>query len=228
MKRFFIAACVAALAFFATSCYQSTVIDLGDGLASFTKRIDESTEYVGVKNTVDKSIVVEPVYEVVHYYQGIIVAAKANNYVVYNTAGERIFENLKIREVRRAPDYLQFQTNEGKYLYFKGLDLMGPFGEVSYWPGYDLLFATNSSGKYGLYAPHAGEQLVEHKYAQIIYAIDEAPNVAYYVSNGKVTKRLIKGKEVQTNLAQLKKEAAAKKTPWPKEGCGVVFVKTIR
>ena len=228
MKKFLLATCVAALAFFATSCYQSTVKDLGDGLASFTKYIDKSTEYVGVKNTVDGSVVVEPVYEVVYYEQGIIIAAKANNYSIYNTAGERIFENLKIKEIYRAPDYLEIQASGGKYIYFRGLELLGPFGDYAYYPGYDLLFATNAGGKYGAYTPHSGEQVVDHKYAQIVFAIDEGATVAYYVSNGKTTRRLANGKEVSANLAQLKKEASAKKTPWPKEGCSVVLVKSIK
>lgn len=100
MKKFlFLAACVAALAICATSCYKSVVTPLGDDLASFTKKVDKTTECVGVKNTANDVVFIEPIYDVVYYKMDYIIAAQANDFFIFERTGERVFAGLTLRRV---------------------------------------------------------------------------------------------------------------------------------
>ena len=231
MKRFLIAACVAAMAFLASSCYQSVVTPLGDDLASFTKRIDKATEYVGVKNTANDVVLVEPVYEVVYYKADYIIAAKQNKFAIFERTGQRVFEDLQINEVSAGKNYFIFGVQgRGKYFFIPHKELCGPAANFTYYPGSFLLFAQNNGGSYGVYDPETGQVVLEQKYPQLTYAIDEKGNTAFYVG-GKVTKKLVDGKErsvTTANLNLMKKEATTNKTPWPKDGVGVVKVKVLR
>jgi len=233
MKRFIFVACAAALAFLATSCYQSVVTPLGDDLASFTKRVDKTTELVGVKNTLNNAVVVEPIYEVVHYKYGFIVAAKDNHFAVYDNIGIRYFEDLDIisAEAGKKEMYFLFKTNKGKYFYLPHRELCGPANDFTYYPGLFLLFAQNAGGNYGVYDPNSGEVVLQQKYRSIVYAYTENDQSAFYVSDGKTTKKVSNGGErliAASNLSIMKKEARTNKTLWPKEGVGVVKVKTLR
>ena len=230
MKKFMFAACIAALAFFATSCYRSVVTPLGDDLASFTKKVDQ-TEYVGVKNTANNVVIIDPVYEIVHYKLGYILAAKNNDFAVFDNTGVRYFENLKINEASAGKDYFIFGTTRGKYFYLPHRELCGPASSFTYYPGLFLLFAQNSDGSYGVYEPDSGDVVLEQKYKSIIYAFTDADQSAFYVSDGKTTKKIVNGLQKplsNAGLNAMKKEATANKTPWPKDGIGVVKVKTLR
>jgi predicted small secreted protein len=230
-KILVIAACVAALAFLATSCYQSVVTPLGDDLASFTKKVDQTTEYVGVKNTANGVVLVEPIYEVVYYKMDYIIAAKANDYAIFERTGERVFGNLHINKVEYAKTYFLFGTTGGqKYFFLPHNELCGPASEFVYHPAALLLFAKDMSGKWGVLNPESGEVVLEPKYSDLVYAIDEKGNGAFYTGS-KTLKRISETGEknvTKANANALFKEATDNKTPWPKTGVGVVKVKTLR
>ncbi len=236
MKKFlFFVACAATLAICATSCYQSKVEPLGENtnLVSFTKKIDKTTEYVGVKNTLSNVVIVEPVYEVVYYKLDYIIAAKANNFAIFDNTGQRMFEDLNIIEAGsgKNSDFFTFKVPGGKYFFLPHCELCGPAKDFTYYPTLGLLFAENEAGKYGIYDPDNGNVILEQKYQGIIYAYTDAGQSAYYIVDGKSTKKLVNGTEKvisNANLNAMKKEAETNKTPWPKSGIGVVKVKTLR
>lgn len=234
MKKFlFLAACAVALALCATSCYRSKVEPLGDNtnLVSFTKKIDKTTEYVGVKNTLSNVVILEPVYEVVYYKMDYIIAAISNNFSIFDNTGQRVFEDLNITEAGANDVYFLFTVpSAGKYFFLPHKELCGPAAEFKYYPSAFLLFAKSAGGAYGVYNPETGAVVLEQKYPNLTYAIDEKGNTAYYIT-GKVTKKLVGGVEktvTNANLNAMKKEAEANKTPWPKDGVGIVKVKTLR
>ena len=231
MKRFLvIAACVAALALCATSCYRSVVTPLGDDLASFTKKVDQ-TEYVGVKNTLSGAVLVEPVYEVVAYKMDYIIAAKANDYAIFERTGERVFGNFRINKVEFAKTYFVLWTEGGqKYFFLPHHDLCGPASEYVYYPAAFLLFAKDTGGNWGAYNPETSELILEPKYSDLVYAVDENENGAFYTGS-KTLKRISDGGEksvTKANANALFKEATENQTPWPKAGVGVVKVKKLR
>ena len=232
MKKFlFFAACIAALAFFTTSCYQSVVTPLGDDLASFTKKVDKTTEYVGVKNMTNNIVLVEPVYEVVYYAMDYIIAAKANDFAIFERTGERVFPDLKINKIEYGKTYFLFTTSGAQKYFFKPhKELCGPAYEFVYYPMAFLLFTKDAAGNWGACDPETGETMLESKSSDLVYAIDEKGNTAFY-SGSKVVKRISNGVEktvTKANFNAMVKEAEKNKTPWPKTGVGVVKVKTLR
>ncbi len=232
MKRFLlITAFVAAVALMATSCYQSVETDLGDNLVSFTKKVDKTTEYVGVKNGLNDVVLVEPIWQKVYYRLGTIIVAKDNNFALYTRTGERLFSDMSIREVGEKPSYLFFTSQGGKYVYMPNHPLFGPAEHFIYMPFYQLLFFQTGAG-YGLYNLDTAETEIAPKYKQLVYATDEKGQDAFYGSvDGKTFKKLSDGKETAVKLAHLnlmKKEAELNKTPWPTEGVSAVKVKILR
>ena len=232
MKKFlFLAACVAALAFCATSCYRPVVTPLGDDLASFTKRVDRVTEYVGVKNTATDVIIVEPVYNVVYYKLGYIVAAEGNDFSIFENTGEKMFSGIALNRVQCGDNFFLFtRTNGQKYFFLPHRELCGPAADFMYYSANGLLFAKDDSGNWGVLNPETGAPLLDKKYSNLVYAVDEKGNTAFYTAS-KTNLRVSKaGEKVvsKTNFNAMVKEAEQNKTPWPKTGVGVVKVKTLR
>ena len=232
MKRFFvIVACVAALALCATSCYRSVVTPLGDDLASFTKRVDRVTEYVGVKNTANDVVIVEPVYNVVYYKMDYIIAAEGNDFSIFERTGVRVFAGIPINRVQCGDNYfLLTRTNGQKYFFQPHKELCGPAADFMYYPASFLLFAKDAGGNWGALDPETGAVVLEQKYPNLVYAVDEKGNTAFYAVS-KTNKRVSKEGEktvTKANFNAMVKEAEQNKTPWPKTGVGVVKVKTLR
>lgn len=231
MKKFLLlTACIAALACCMTSCYKSVVTPLGDDLASFTQKVD-GTEYVGVKNTMSDAVLVEPVYEVVYYKMDYIIAAKANDFAIFERTGERVFADVHINKVEYGTTYFLFGAYGGqKYFFLPHNELCGPASDFKYYPSAALLFAQDSGGNWGAYDPENWEVKIEPKYPNLVYAVDEKGNEAFY-TNTKTPKRFVDGVEknvTKANFNAMLKEAEQNKTPWPQTGVGVVKVKRLR
>lgn len=236
MKKFLLfAALAAALAFFATSCYQPVVTPLGDDLANFTKKADKTTELVGVKNMANGVVLVEPVYDAVVYKMDYIIAAKDDSYAVFERTGERVFGDLNINKVKYGKTYFVFtasQDNEknGKYFFLPHQELCGPADEFLYYPDLFLLFYKDGQGHWGEFDPETGEVCVEPEDSDLVLAIDEKGNRAFY-RGSKTLVRLYDGNRkavTKANFNAMVKEAEQNKTPWPKTGVGVVKVKKLR
>lgn len=231
MKNFLITACFAVFSVFATSCYHSTVSELGDNLACFTKRIDKTTEVLGVKNTLNNVVMIEPCYQSITYLFETIVAEKDGFCELYSRFGERLFPELKIKNAMPDAGFWALETDEGIYLYFLGHELCGPYASYNYYAGIGLLFYSNGNGLYGAYDPILDEELIKPNYAQIIYAVDDENNGTFYFGNKNTFKKLVNGKEIALTfrqVAEMKKEAESYKSVWPAEGCTIVRVKTLR
>lgn len=231
MKRFIIfAVCVIALALMSTSCYKPVVRPLGDGLFSFTKKVNKSRDIYGVKDSTGH-VVLTPVWDRVYYHLGVIVVAKNGLFALYTPEGERIFPQMNFSEVRGQRTYFSLKTTENNYFYIPGQALCGPANDFRFFPSIKLLFAQIGEN-YGIYDTQTGEFSTAPNYKQIIYAYDTKNASALYVStDGKTFKKLTDSKETPVKPAVLnlmKKEADANKTPWPKQGVGVVKLKTIR
>ena len=122
-------ACIAVLACCATSCYKSVVTPLGDDLASFTKMVD-GTERVGVKNMANDVVIVEPDYEVVYYKMDYIIAARFNDFFIFERTGERIFADIPISGVQCGDNYFLLKRIDGrKYFFVPHCGLCGPASE---------------------------------------------------------------------------------------------------
>lgn len=230
MKSFFTAALIAVLALFATSCYQPSVIELGDNLAKFSRRVDRTTELFGVKNTFNDVVMIEPVYQDINYSHGLIIASKGDRYDIYSAYGVKEFSHLKIKKVDYCEQYLEFETDEGLYLYFQGHELYGAFEDYDYYPGIDLLFYSLSKSCYGACHAMIDETLVEPRYSVVVCAVDDVGNECFYFGDEKTIQKIVNNREVKLTkkqLSLLKKEADAYNTPWPTKGYAVVYVKKL-
>ncbi|MBR2300096.1 MAG: hypothetical protein IJ870_05955 [Alphaproteobacteria bacterium] len=219
------------LAFFATSCYHSTVTEIGDRLATFTKRADNNTELFGVKNTFNDIEIVPPIYEQIVYSDGLIVARRGKEYTFYSRYGVKKYEHLKINNVRYFDGYMEFQASEGKYLYIEGHELFGAYADYTYYVEDDLIMYSLGGGHFGALRPMIEETLVEPLYAVVVRAIDENGHEEFYFGDQKVIKKRVHDKEVTLTSKQsalLKKDAELHGTPWPARGYVTLEVKTLR
>lgn len=229
-KIFYLMACV-AIAFCCTSCYQSVVTPLGDGYASFTAKVD-GTELLGVKVQETETVVVEPCYEVVYYKNGVFLAAQNNKWQIFDTSGQVLCKKITISNVFAGKGHFILTSTAGqKYLFDVGTaKLCGPAQAFTYYPILKVAFAQVGE-KFGLYDVSTAEYLVQPEYDQVIYAKDQKGKTAYYAVQGKSVKRITADRPVTIGpktLAAMKAEADKLKTPWPKKGCAVINLKTIR
>lgn len=227
MKKFLIAVIFTAVAFCCNSCYKSVETDLGDGLTSFTVKVDKQV-YLGLKDS-DGNVLLKPQYNIIHYVNGIIVAAKDGYWNVFSTTGERMFGDFRIEKFSYGTGFSIFETSRGKYFYAKDGTLSGPASGFTYYPNRDLAIV-ESNGAYGLIKASSGEELLKPQYSQVVIAYDKNGNLGYYALKGKTYRRVVGGKERNLSSSQtnaLKRDASANKTPWP-EGNGFVRVSSLR